>query len=265
MARASPIAAAIGAATGSLGRASGAAELPGRGGMPCHGAPSAAVTARRQISATAPPGPGGSPRAQQMDGVAQRGQSFGMAQHSQACLRCGKSQPGGKIGAQGGAALHLEPLLGWSAAKGAQSPDQACFPCRRRARHAAPCRLRPAPAVPRALLADRLAFSAAQASQRMLGRPEVPGDLRDAVHLLRPGEAPGPAGGLALTWRRAGSEAVQRQGRGAASPLGGAAAAPERELTARAMRWRWSVCGRWSLPRRGRRGWTSIWRAGLHG
>ena len=35
------------------------------------------------------------------------------------------------------------------------------------------------------------------------GRSERAGELRDAVHLLRPGDLPGPAGDTYLTWRRA--------------------------------------------------------------
>lgn len=57
--------------------------------------------------------------------------------------------------------------------------------------------------VPRALLRDRLALRAAEACVRFTGRPERAGDLRDAVHLLRPGDLPGPAGEVHLAWRRA--------------------------------------------------------------
>ena len=35
------------------------------------------------------------------------------------------------------------------------------------------------------------------------GRPERAADLRDAVHLLRPGDLPGPAGAIHLQWRQA--------------------------------------------------------------
>ena len=35
------------------------------------------------------------------------------------------------------------------------------------------------------------------------GRPERAPELRDAVHLLRPGDLPGPAGETCLAWRRA--------------------------------------------------------------
>ena len=49
--------------------------------------------------------------------------------------------------------------------------------------------------VPRALLRERLALRAAEACVRFSGRSERARDLRDAVHLLRPGDLPGPAGG----------------------------------------------------------------------
>jgi len=57
--------------------------------------------------------------------------------------------------------------------------------------------------VPHALLRDRLSLTASEAWMRLLGRPEGAGELRDAVHLLRPGDQPGPAGAVYLQWRRA--------------------------------------------------------------
>ncbi len=57
--------------------------------------------------------------------------------------------------------------------------------------------------VPHALLRDRLALRAAGACVGFTGRPERAGDLRDAVHLLRPGDLPGPAGENYLSWYRA--------------------------------------------------------------
>ncbi len=56
--------------------------------------------------------------------------------------------------------------------------------------------------VPQALLRDRLALRAAEACMVLSGRPERAGELRDAVHLLRPGDLPGPAGETYLAWRR---------------------------------------------------------------
>tara|TARA_R110002110_G_scaffold145156_2_gene334532 strand:- start:1592 stop:2476 length:885 start_codon:yes stop_codon:yes gene_type:complete len=57
--------------------------------------------------------------------------------------------------------------------------------------------------VPHALLRERLALRAAEACVAFSGRPERSGQLRDAVHLLRPGDLPGPAGETCLAWRRA--------------------------------------------------------------
>ena len=57
--------------------------------------------------------------------------------------------------------------------------------------------------VPHALLRDRLSLTTAEACVRLLGRPERAGDIRDAVHLLRPGDQPGPAGAIYLQWQRA--------------------------------------------------------------
>ena len=57
--------------------------------------------------------------------------------------------------------------------------------------------------VPHALLRDRLALQAAEACVGFSGRSERAGELRDAVHLLRPGDLPGPAGEIYLAWRRA--------------------------------------------------------------
>ena len=57
--------------------------------------------------------------------------------------------------------------------------------------------------VPHALLRDRLSLAASEACMRLLGRPERARELRDAVHLLRPGDQPGPAGAIYLQWQRA--------------------------------------------------------------
>ena len=59
------------------------------------------------------------------------------------------------------------------------------------------------PNVPQALLRERLALRAAEACVAFSGRPERGADLRDAVHLMRPGDLPGPAGDTYLAWRRA--------------------------------------------------------------
>ncbi|MGK7664276.1 MULTISPECIES: DUF1403 family protein [unclassified Marinovum] len=72
--------------------------------------------------------------------------------------------------------------------------------------------------VPHALLRDRLALRAAEACVAFSGRPERAGELRDAVHLLRPGDLPGPAGETCLAWRRAGERPVSIKALGRALP-----------------------------------------------
>ena len=58
-------------------------------------------------------------------------------------------------------------------------------------------------AVPQALLRDRLSLRATEACVAFSGRPERGRELRDVMHLLRPGDLPGPAGETCLAWRRA--------------------------------------------------------------
>lgn len=62
--------------------------------------------------------------------------------------------------------------------------------------------------VPHALLRDRLALRAAEACVAFAGRPERAGELRDAVHLLRPGDLTGPAGAVCQAWQRAAERQV---------------------------------------------------------
>ncbi|MBI1220958.1 MAG: DUF1403 family protein [Rhodobacteraceae bacterium] len=57
--------------------------------------------------------------------------------------------------------------------------------------------------LPQALLRERLALAAAEACVALSGRPERTADLRDAIHLLRPGDGPGPAGEILQHWRQA--------------------------------------------------------------
>ncbi len=72
--------------------------------------------------------------------------------------------------------------------------------------------------VPQALLRERLALRAAEACVAFSGRPERAGELRDAVHLLRPGDLPGPAGETCLAWRRAVERPVSVKALGRALP-----------------------------------------------
>jgi hypothetical protein len=72
--------------------------------------------------------------------------------------------------------------------------------------------------VPQALLRDRLALRAAEACVAFSGRSERAGELRDAVHLLRPGDLPGPAGETYLTWQRAEERPLSIKALGRALP-----------------------------------------------
>lgn len=72
--------------------------------------------------------------------------------------------------------------------------------------------------VPQALLRDRLALRAAEVCVGFSGRPERLGELRDTVHLLRPGDLPGPAGETGLVWRRAVERPVSVRALGRALP-----------------------------------------------
>ena len=73
--------------------------------------------------------------------------------------------------------------------------------------------------VPQALLRERLALRAAEACVGFSVRSERAGDLRDAVHLLRPGDLPGPAGETCLAWRRAVERPVSIKALGRALPI----------------------------------------------
>ena len=72
---------------------------------------------------------------------------------------------------------------------------------------------------PHTLLRARLALLAAQACVTHAGRPERAADLRDAVHLLRPGDAPGPAGEIYQTWQRAITQPVTLKALNKAFPI----------------------------------------------
>ena len=57
--------------------------------------------------------------------------------------------------------------------------------------------------IPQTLLRARLALRAAEACVTHQGRPEQAAELRDVVVFLQPGDNPGPAGDIYLSWRRA--------------------------------------------------------------
>ena len=71
---------------------------------------------------------------------------------------------------------------------------------------------------PQALLRERLALRAAEACLTFSGRPERAAELRDVVHLLRPGDLPGPAGETYLAWRRAVERPLSIKAMGRAVP-----------------------------------------------
>ena len=74
-------------------------------------------------------------------------------------------------------------------------------------------------AVPHALLRERLALRAAEACVAFSGRPERSAELRDAMHLLRPGDLPGPAGETCLSWRRTVEQPLTIKALGRALPM----------------------------------------------
>jgi hypothetical protein len=57
--------------------------------------------------------------------------------------------------------------------------------------------------LPQALWRDRLALAAAEVCVGISGRREGAGALRDALHLTKAGDGPGPAGRVFLQWSRA--------------------------------------------------------------
>lgn len=68
------------------------------------------------------------------------------------------------------------------------------------------------PDVPQSLLRERLALRAAEVCMVHSGRPERAGELRDVVAFLQPGDQPGPAGEIYLSWRRAVERPVSIKG-----------------------------------------------------
>jgi hypothetical protein len=100
----------------------------------------------------------------------------------------------------------LPPLPHWAAAGPAQTPEAAAFRSGALLAHLAV--VAAAADLPAALWRDRLALAAAVAAARAAGRPEGPGALRDALHLTRAGDDPGPAGRILRQWSRAAARPV---------------------------------------------------------
>jgi hypothetical protein len=92
-------------------------------------------------------------------------------------------------------------LPGWITAGPAESLEAAAF--RSGAALADLHRITGYDAVPQALWRDRLALAAAEVCAGFAGRREGGRALRDALHLTRPGDHPGPAGAIFGQWSRA--------------------------------------------------------------
>ena len=92
------------------------------------------------------------------------------------------------------------PLPGWIARAAAEPLDAAAFRSGAALAHLA---LVAAADVPLPLWRDRLALAAAETCAAMAGRREGRGALRDALHLTRAGDDPGPAGRILRQWSRA--------------------------------------------------------------
>ena len=92
-------------------------------------------------------------------------------------------------------------LPGWITAGPAESLEAAAF--RSGAALADLHRITAHDAVPQALWRDRLALAAAEVCAGFAGRREGGRALRDALHLTRPGDHPGPAGAIFGQWSRA--------------------------------------------------------------
>ena len=92
-------------------------------------------------------------------------------------------------------------LPGWITAGPAESLEAAAF--RSGAALADLHSITAHDAVPQALWRDRLALAAAEVCAGFAGRREGGRALRDALHLTRPGDHPGPAGAIFGQWSRA--------------------------------------------------------------
>lgn len=100
----------------------------------------------------------------------------------------------------------LTPLPGWITATPPETLEVAAFKS-----GAALSHLNLATAAdhaPQALWRDRLALAAAEVSAGIAGRREGAGALRDALHLTKAGDDPGPAGNILRQWSRAVSRPI---------------------------------------------------------
>lgn len=97
--------------------------------------------------------------------------------------------------------LNLPKLPGWVTSGRAETPETVAFMSGAVLSHLH--LVLGKDAVPQVLLRARLALRAAEACVVHTGRPERTAELRDAVHFLQPGDSPGPAGEMYLSWQRA--------------------------------------------------------------
>jgi hypothetical protein len=95
----------------------------------------------------------------------------------------------------------LPPMPSWIKSAKAESLEDAAF--RSGAALAHLHMVTANPAVPQALWRDRLALAATEICAGLAGRREGQAGLRDALHLTRPGDHPGPAGAILRQWSRA--------------------------------------------------------------
>lgn len=102
--------------------------------------------------------------------------------------------------------LMLAPLPGWINATQPETLEVAAFRSGAALAHLALATA--ADPVPQALWRDRLALAAAEVSAGISGRREGAPAMRDALHLTKPGDDPGPSGNILRQWSRAVSRPI---------------------------------------------------------
>ena len=100
----------------------------------------------------------------------------------------------------------LTPLPGWITATPPESLEVAAFKSGAALSHLN--LVTTADPVPQALWRERLALAAAEVSAGIAGRREGAGAMRDALHLIKAGDDPGPAGNILRQWSRAVSRPI---------------------------------------------------------
>jgi hypothetical protein len=95
----------------------------------------------------------------------------------------------------------LSPLPGWIVSAPADTLEAAAFRSGAALAHLA--LVADDPGLPQALWRDRLALAAAEVCAGLAGRREGTGALRDALHLTKASDDPGPAGRILRQWSQA--------------------------------------------------------------